>query len=360
MLVYWVSLLFAVFFEWLAQRAKAKSLFSSRLLTAIAMLAPILTLGLRVGIGTDYYTYQDIFYWNAAGVRGSIEYGWYLYSKICHFIVPDYRFQLLLTAALFIGLSRSAMDKLSANPVLSVFLLYSGGFFFASMNMMKQMLAAAILLRSLVYARDSKAVRFFACVAVAALVHSSATVFAIVYFARRLSNKGLMWSAACFMVLAVTGVYGSLVELVASGSEKYSAYYGSAFDNGRVAYVAIIVDASIIALAFLLRSKLPSEFKEGADGLFRILLGMQVLSLYLALTTGIVPLGDRLRRYFSIGMVLFVPDLLSLVEDKRMRFLVSMLVIAAFCVYMQLTIAVMGHYGVYPYTGIFDNYGGYL
>lgn len=352
MIIYWATLCFTVLFEWLSMRAKPRSGASARLLAGLAMLAPTLTLGLRVGIGTDYYTYQDIFYWNAAGVQGSIEYGWYLYSKLCYFIVPDYRFQLLFTAALFIGLSRRAIEKLSPNPAMSVFLLIAAGFFFASMNLMKQMLAASILLNALVYARESKPVPFFVSIAVATMIHTSAIVFALVYFVRYLSNKGLIAVGAAFMVLVISGLYGNLVESIAGSFEKYANYYGSAYDKGGVAYVAILVDASVLAMVFILRRKMPFAFTKGGDLLPRVLLAMQVLSFFLALTVSIVPLGDRLRRYFSYGMVIFVPYLLGLIEDKKMRFFVTLVIVAAFCAYMQITIAVMGHYGVFPYVGL--------
>lgn len=349
MLIYWSTLIIVTFLEWLSLKAKSKSQASSLFFTAIAAVIMILVTGLRVGIGTDYYMYEDIYFWSAAGMQGSIELGYYLLSRLCYAIVPNFHFFLLVLSTLFFVVCRCAIEKLSPDPVMSVFLLISAGYFFAYMNMMRQMLAAAILLYSLVYVRDSKPLRFLLCVFLACMMHTTSFVFLFVYFIRKLSNKGIVAFAAVFAICVATGVVDVLFQNVVGNFSKYEGYYNSAFNNGRIAYVAIAIDLSVLLLAALLSNRLPKS-----DSILRTLLVVEVLSLMMALVTGFVPLADRLRRYFSVSMIVFIPQLLGLIDDKKLKFALTWIIVIAFLVYMQLTISVMGHYGVLPYACVLD------
>lgn len=349
MLVYWSTLVVVVFLEWLAARAKVKSHSTYALLVTLSVLAMVLVTGLRVGIGTDYYMYEEIFYWSAAGMQGSIEIGYHLLSRLCYAIIPDFRFFLLVLSALYFGFSRAAIEKLSPNPVMSVFLLVAAGYFFAYMNMMRQLLASAILLYSLIFVRDNKGTRFFLCVFLASTVHTTSFVFAFVYFIRRLSNKGIAAFMMIFVLCVATGAVDTLFQNVVGNFDKYEGYYNSSFNNGRVAYVAIAVDSCVLMLAILLHRRFPSD-----DKLMRALLVVETLSFMMALVTGFVPLADRLRRYFSFPMIIFIPKLLELIEDQKQKFALTWLIVAAFALYMQLTISVMGHYGVLPYECVLN------
>ena len=113
--------------------------------------------------------------------------------------------------------------------------------------------------------------------------------------------------------------------------------------------MAIAVDLSVLIFAALLCNKFPSS-----DSIMRTLLVVEVLSLMMALATGFVPLADRLRRYFSISMIVFIPRLLALIEDEKLKFALTWIIVIAFLVYMQITISVLGHYGVLPYACVLD------
>ncbi len=349
MLIYWSTLIVVIFMEWLSLKAKSKSRASSLFFTAFATVIMILVTGLRVGIGTDYFMYEDIYFWSAAGMQGSIEFGYYLLSRLCYAIVPNFHVFLLVLSTLYFVVCRRAIEKLSPDPVMSVFLLISAGYFFAYMNMMRQMLAAAILLYSLVYVRDSKPLRFFLCVFLASMIHTTSFVFLFVYFIRKLSNKGIVMFVAVFAICVAAGVVDALFQNVVGNFSKYEGYYNSAFNNGRIAYVAIAVDSSVLILAALLSNKF-----QRSDSILRTLLVVEVLSLMMALVTGFVPLADRLRRYFSVPMIVFIPQLLGLIGDKKLKFILTWIIVIAFLVYMQLTISVMGHYGVLPYACVLD------
>lgn len=349
MLIYWSTLTAVVFMEWLSLKAKSKSRASSLVFTAIATVIMILVTGLRVGVGTDYYMYQDIYFWSASGMQGSIEIGYYLLSRLCYAILPNFHFFLLVLSTLYCVITRCAIEKLSPDQVMSVFLLIAAGYFFAYMNMMRQMLAAAILLYSLVYVRDSKLLRFTLCVFLACMIHTTSFVFYFVYFVRKLSNKGIVVFLTLFAICVASGVADALFQNVVGNFSKYEGYYDSAFNNGRVAYVAIAVDLSVLIFAALLSNKFPSS-----DSIMRTLLVVEVLSLMMALATGFVPLADRLRRYFSISMIVFIPRLLALIEDEKLKFALTWIIVIAFLVYMQITISVLGHYGVLPYACVLD------
>ena len=350
---YWAITASVLIVEWLGIHLTnfTKIRFFKRIGIVIACMILVAITGLRYGIGTDYFAYQDIYYETLLSKRiGSEEIGIRVVALVSAFFSNSNNPELffILCSCIFFGFTFYAIDKMSPNIILSTFLLIAAGFFFFYMNIMRQMLAASILLASLNFAAKKKTIPFLLLVALATSFHWSAIVFVVVWFIPYFSNRILKLVGLVLIILSLSGYLTNIMIYVGNYSGRYERYINSSYSNGNLAIISVLVYSATTLFSYLANKEKSKE-----NGLYRTLLASLFISCLIASLSGSLTLADRLCRYFSMPLIILLPTALSLLRSKHMRFLFTMSIATLFIIYAQINFGLLGSAGVVPYQSIF-------
>ena len=279
-----------------------------------------LFLGLREGVGTDYYdVYVKSFESIALGGESRFEPGFTALLKIISFLRLDYHWMFLVVAFFTIGLVYRAVFKIAGSSIWAVFIFLVGGLFFFSTNGIRQALAVAILLNALPYVYKGEALKYSLVVFSAALFHSSAIVFLPLYFFRNWKLNSWKTVMTVIGVGVFAGLISQIILGIASSLFPQIRTY-TAIEHLSSQYLASgnidFSDMALCVIPFMLyccfRKTLGGRAKE-LDFPFLILL----FGVLVCLMSGTVSLYSRLAVYFSSFAVIALPQLFYELDRKE-------------------------------------------
>ncbi len=344
MAVYYITCILAMVFAWLSMHMKTYVREKKLVFAVVFSSLPLFLLSsLRYGVGTDFYNYVNIFHLAEFGVFKKSEFLFNFVNVAISKVGLSEQWLFVVCAAIFCFFTYFAIFEQSPNPVLSVFLLVGMNFFFAFLNVMREMVGASILLYGIrfIIANDFK--KYLLCVIAAWGFHFSCILFLPFYWIR---NFKMTRTRALILTVCVI-IGGSLVEKVifmALPVFNLEHYIGSRFDKGVVGYVYIAVQLVIDVLLL---------WKYSDDVKYNILFIIQMVNTWIAFFSGRVVLIGRLRHLFGFSCIILIPLALSRIKNAELRFLLSLMVFICFAVYIYF-VANAGHTGVLPYNTIFD------
>ena len=172
-------------------------------LIVLAALPLFLVAGLRYGIGTDYFSYVDIYRSSSREYSGKIEPLYYLLNHVLNKIGLGEQWIFIACAAIYVFVIYTYAYKESPNPIFSIYLFVTMTFYLSFFNTMRQNLACAILLLAIPYVRKKKLIPFLIAVTIAGLIHLSSFAFVFIYlFAHiKLTPKKVIVIAVAFLAL---------------------------------------------------------------------------------------------------------------------------------------------------------------
>lgn len=316
----------------------------------------ILLSGLRhFSIGTDTATYQYLFYdskykswsvlfdnfrntifkWNmfeerAMEVGGEASGGIYdlilgenalavkdpgyaILSKAFYTIIPDYTAFLIFIAIVFTVPLAILIYRHSREPLMS-FLIYSCLFYsFFAITGHRQTLATGIaLIGYLAFAEKKKFIPFLLTVLLAYPLHKSVIGFIPIYFLQyiKMDRKKLVAVLVAFPIVFL--LRGSITAILATIG-GYDAYADQFAGAGAYTFTLVYIVLMIVALW---------KVKEAIELNPHTNLSMVAVALAFLLTptTFIDPSLMRLVQYYSLFLILFVPDLLMTFDGREMQF----------------------------------------
>lgn len=112
----------------------------------------------------------------------NMEYGYIIYNKIISYISRNNQAILVANSSLCMILLYSLITKTSKYPFVSVWLYYTLGIFQTQMNLQRNAIAILLAYHGLEFIRKRKVYSFLLQTAVALAVHTSAMIFAPVYW----------------------------------------------------------------------------------------------------------------------------------------------------------------------------------
>lgn len=333
-------------------------------------LAFFLVAALRSSVGYDYNQYG----------------GWYLRSRYQMvfqlskwqpekgFLIPmkfladtteNYQIMFVIIAAI---LSAAVMLYIYFNtekPYLGVFCFLAFGIFFNSMNFMRQMIAASIILYAMQYIKKKQFFRFFVLVIFASAFHISVLVMVVFYFLLQIKMN---WASL--------GVYSGILVLYMFFSEivlgfitqyVYTGYQLGVFPeitNGIMPIYTIFFGIFFV-IAFVLRKRLckRNSFNNVLINCLFFVFFFEAMGIKHAVIS-------RFAIFFVIpAITVLVPEIVSaLVEVCKEKFgkdhnrltiskTVVLTVFATFCTCMYTYMIVNNYNGVYPYKTIVSERG---
>lgn len=327
-------------------KSRPNSAISLRLLLFLMIAMFTCFIGLRYGVGTDYYNYSRGYY-NRIGLSWKETFdlsdpSLYVLTKLGSYIWNDPVMMFLLAALIFFSLYISCIYRFSENFFLSVVVFIISGTMLDSCNGVRQSLAMAIIFSGYGFLRDRKFVKYLLVILLASTFHSTAVIMIPVYFL--LSNKASWWR---FLVIIGVSVvlsysYDYIFEMVETVTDKtvsleYS-YYAQSVNIFRVAVA--VAPCCLIPLI-------------GREGMQKCALSVNCVIFNAALMciTANSAFLARIGIYSTGFLCLALPDLLNHLRIRNAFVLKTVVYICYFCYWIA---SILLTANLYPYRSIFS------
>lgn len=283
----------------------------------------------RDGIGIDYVSYYEHIIMIQNGLPHYMEPGFQELVHIMMKLSDNPRWVIIVMSFFTCLFYFMTARNLSNNVPMSLFIFMTWGYYFFTFNTIRNYFAYCVVLYSLVFLKDNKQIKFLICIIVATLFHKSALVCIPIYL---LAFYGYRKSYLLIFVgiIIVANLFQEQLKLLAF--LMYPGYEGSVYDNERVSYLNILKQLLIISLGLLFYKYVKN------DKINKICFNLNVLALAFYVGFYWVPEVSRIGYYMNITSVIFIPRLLSDINNQiqNKRVITMMMVIVSSIVFYVL------------------------
>lgn len=313
--------------------------------------------GLRgASVGTDTYDYIRIFN-NIKNYNRltklftlDIELGYVFLNKLIAVIGGNSQTILFVTSGIISFGFLYFIKNHSKNIVLSVFLLLTLYYYYASFNAIRQYIAISILINSYRYIKEKDFIGFIFIIILASLFHMSSLFFIPLYII------GLIkWDY--LRVLILIGifilVYFNLELIIDFGVKlfpKYQKYLGTDFFKGHTGIMYPIVNTTIFAFVTVVYFG-----KKGYLNMhLNILYVINILIVLITLFSSKIYFATRLSWYLTPFHLIIIPNFLNQITEKRFNQIALILIIAMGIGYHTYCLSANLH-RIMPYIPFWEN-----
>ena len=240
--------------------------------------------------------------------------GYPIFVKLIQVISEDFTIYLLITALIFYSALGSFIHRNTSKLSESViaFTLFFVLFFYVfSVSAVRQSLAIAATMYSYEFVKKKQLIRFLILILVASTIHKSVFIFIPFYFLCQYKVSKHIFTA----VLLLFPIFMSQRQLLAQyfisigGYDEYENFEGS----GTLVFTSIFI---IISVVGLLRRKIILNKSHLSQNYYNAF----ALALLLLPLSWINPSLLRITMYFSIFMILFIPEIVNSFDKFSLKF----------------------------------------
>lgn len=353
---------------------KVKKGWQKNLLYVLATIPFFLVSAFRFGVGTDYlkrywYDYNRI-------VQGenitNLEIGFKIIIRICIIISKEPYILFIICSAIIISLIMYTVITKSKNPILSILIFFLGGFFFDSLNIMRQYIAMSLILFAYKFLlEDRKVFLYILCVILAGTFHSSAFIMLVLAFLPKKEYANWKWFLPItVIILLLNERLFKLLELALQGT-RFNVYFTGKLAKGEVSFLFIAENLLFyIAMSYIYAKNKKIRNIDKQDTLF---LNIQALALLCIAISTCHMLFIRITLYFSIFQIISVPYYISKMPvkeicydikkitkgkinltGKNMQKYATIIIVLCFIIAFTKTNILCNTNGVLPYRMIFN------
>lgn len=317
----------------------------------------------EVGVDTKYYSHvftqfseipfskvftAELYATEEADWIFNFEYGYRLYNKLISLFSNSPQAITVCNSSIIIVLLYYFIKKNSPIFLLSIWLYITLGIFQTEMNVTRNAIAILIVFHAFRYVKQKRIFSYvFSCI-FAAFFHKAVLVFIPVYWIIHKVEWNWKRMIGCMLFTVLVGGGCSFISPYLSTSLPYGL--GRYFTSTNSKAEAIIVGAFYLTLFLIIcffmnakeRIMIYSECKIGTT--------MFTLNLCCFGLSAGVGYASRIAALFGPYMIIFIPELISRIEDSDKKKMVTCLAVAVCgCQYfMRLLINNIG--GTLPYT----------
>ena len=368
MIVYIIMIIISLFFAYLSIKMENK--LQKIICIILTMMPFIIVSGFRYDVGTDFfYRYVSDFKSIANGAAiENLEIGFKIIIKLCLLFSNDSQWLFMITSIMITVLIIGGINKNSKNILISILIFGIGGFFFQSLNLVRQFLAMAIVFFAYQYLLKVGKVKWYIlAVTIAFFVHNSSIIMIILVFCRK---RLIFNSWITFLILAVVSIFGNtILELLTPFIEttRFDVYLVGKYAKGYTSTLYNLVNLMIYAfIVILYRVKTKKQTNEMSvkdekcmeDKLF---INIQALALIFTVMSSMHMLFSRISYYFTIFQILSIPYFIETTKikeiclgEKGMKQILYGLVILFFLSLTFYTNVLHNDNEPLPYISVFD------
>lgn len=338
-LFYITVILSTSIFAFLAQKCKERSFkYINRIFYLISFLIAWSVSAIRLGIGTDYMLYQNMYYeltsntniFTTIRTYSYIEPGWIILNFIVKYVFNDVKYVFILSSFITLICVFKAIYEHS-NKIdigLSVF-IFMCIIYNPSFNLVRQFMAIGIIMNSLKYLEQRNFKKFFYTIILASCFHYTAIIFLPIYILTNKKSNDLVLKFIFFITLLGLLVnYDNILSLIISLSpafEKYSIYYASFF---KISKIDLIYKILMIGLILLYRKYLMQ-----GDIVIGKFTDIYFIGVSLSILAFFAPFVGRITYYFDITQIIFIPFITKMTKRKLDKFIISLIIVIYFLLY---------------------------
>lgn len=291
----------------------------------LGSVLPILIAGFRVNVGTDYLNYlkPNMYIGSVFNKKPiSMEPIYRLVVEI-GYRLNSVQFVYFFTALIFTYFMYKFICENSKNWAFSVVLFLFSGTFSQSLNIMRQMVATAICLYAIKYAKRNELKKYLLCVICAMGFHYIAAIYLLLYpiINNKQVNKkiGRKKSITIILICGIAYINSKffsrvLYKAMAGLGISYANYFGSIRDSGASGALTM-VQFSILAILLIINERID---KIDSSWTYISMFACGVLAIGL-------PSANRLSYLFIPSQIVALPNYISSLKNVHLRRLVGFL-----------------------------------
>lgn len=375
MYIYIISFLITILLIYIA-KTKVKNKKIKVILLILAVIPMLLVSALRYQVGTDYTKrYVENYRMLQKGIDvEDLEIGFKAIDYVCLFFTKDAYLLFIVTSLIILSIVFEVIYKKSSNSILSVIIFFLGGYFFGTLNLVRQYIAVAFILlgyQFLMFENRKKAYSLFVlCGILAFLMHSSSIVcFAIMFLTRKniINIKWVLPVSALILILN-KNIMTILAPIIKN--TRFSIYLTGKFAQGDLSIITIAENLIVylwFSIIYYYEKKQNRKLeKEGIT-----LLNIQGITLLLSVSGVVHTQFMRIMIYFSAFQILSIPYFFNItnyeeiaekiktkinknISGKAIKTITYACIVLAFSGMLIYTNILHNDNGVLPYKTIFE------
>lgn len=275
-----------------------------------------------------------------------LEPGYLLLNKILSFFSTHERLLLVVTSVVVVVGFIIYIYRNSKIRWLGLFLFLGLGFYTTSLSMLRQFLAIVVILWSIRYVEKRAFVKFLSTVSIAILFHYTAIVFLILYPISKFKITWRYFWGAMFLAFFFSQFLGKFFLL--SVIEKYYDLYEGAMTGGTGYNMLLLLVVITCGGLFVWKSsRQENRQMDIYSHMMIIACCLQFMSLHFGLFA-------RVILYFSVSQLVFIPNVLSCIVNKELRFLSTLILLVLVICYFIVFILGRDMCGILPYRFMWE------
>lgn len=284
---------------------------------------------IRYNVGTDYPTYFNLFTWIYEKRANYVEVGYRLLNLLIHYFTNNPQWIFVITSFIILIFFYLTVCKYSSDKCLSIFLFITMGFYFYSLNLIRQYIAVSISFYAQKFIRKNEFISFLFLIIFACLFHKSVLIMIPLYFMLRLRLKLSYYIVLQVFAIVLTLFHKPVLNLMFNFI--YSGYAESHFMEYHFSTYNIIVSFMLTFGCLIYYKKMMLK----RDSV--ILINASIFTLILYLMFGWLGIFvSRISVYLSVYHILTIPEIINCEISSKRRCFYRLCVYSVFLVFCLL------------------------
>lgn len=337
----------------------SKTQKTSKFIFGLAIIIPVIIAGYRFGVGTDYFSYEKIYYnltnnyLNVFELISNYRYepGWILLNVFVKYVFNDVKYvfivSALLTWSIFFKAIYNQRNYISTSIAVLILLCT---LFNISLNTVRQTLALSIIFLSITPLLNRSLFRFIIYVLLASCFHYTSLIFLPVYWIVNSKGQkiGLLKKSVAPLIFVLFIVFIDPILSLVSSFDLFSAYASYDVEGENFSFGALILRLPVILIVLLHIRKL--RIKSNPITKIVILYFLGIILLHLGYFG---PYIGRVAQFFEISQVLLIGAIIKEMDNKTERLLYSYAIIIYYLGWLTYHYLYLGRQGTIPYDWMF-------
>ena len=318
MYIYIITFLITILLVWLAEN-KAKSRKNKIILLILAVVPMFFISAIRYNVGTDYEKrYVADYYTLLEGQNvGNLEIGFKAIDYLCLFFTKEPYLIFVITSLIILAIIFEVIYKKSSNRILSIIIFFLGGYFFATLNIIRQYISVAFILlgyQFLMSENKKKAyIGFVICAILAFFMHSSSIICFIIILLTKKNIMDARWVIPLSILILILNKNIMVILTPIIKNTRFNVYLTGKFTTGELSILQI-VENLIIYLAMYFSYYFEKKQGKELDKQGITLLNIQGLALLLTVSGVIHTLFIRMAIYFVAFQIISIPYFFNILQ----------------------------------------------
>lgn len=318
MYIYIITFLITILLVWLAEN-KAKSRKNKIILLILAVVPMFFISAIRYNVGTDYEKrYVADYYTLLEGKNvGNLEIGFKAIDYLCLFFTKEPYLLFVITSLIILAIIFEVIYKKSSNRILSIIVFFLGGYFFATLNIIRQYISVAFILlgyQFLMSENKKKAyIGFVICAILAFFMHSSSIICFIIILLTKKNIMDARWVIPLSILILILNKNIMVILTPIIKNTRFNVYLTGKFTTGELSILQI-VENLIIYLAMYFSYYFEKKQGKELDKQGITLINIQGLALLFTVSGVIHTLFIRMAIYFVAFQIISIPYFFSILQ----------------------------------------------